>query len=105
SLYDALPIFADTRKNYFRNGIAFDDNFNLAFLEQELNSNVMIRSIKKSPLQLDEKNINSYMQQNKVNRLPFLREMYINRNVYLFKTKSLFKNMHEDTIYELYSKG
>lgn len=96
---------ADTRKNYFRNGIAFDDNFNLAFLEQELNSNVMIRSIKKSPLQLDEKNINSYMQQNKVNRLPFLREMYINRNVYLFKTKSLFKNMHEDTIYELYSNG
>lgn len=96
---------ASTRKNYFRSGIAFDDNFNLAFLEQELNSNVMIRSVKKSPLHLDEKNINSYMQQNKVNRLPFLREMYINKHVYVFKTKSLFKSMDEDTILELDSDG
>src|SRR5699024_2017753 len=47
SFQDLEKQIAKTRKNYFRSGIAFDDEFRLAFLEQEINGNAMIRSVNK----------------------------------------------------------
>lgn len=92
-----------TRKNYFRWGISFDPNFRLAFLEQEINGNAMIRSIKKQPLRLDEKNINHYMKYNEGTRFPFMKKLYRNKNVYLFKTTSAFKDRSHEKIHELYN--
>lgn len=94
---------AKTRKNYFRQGIAFDPEFRIAFLEQELNGNAMIRSIKKGPLHLDEKNINHYLQYNEsTHRFPFMRNRYAHKDVYLFRTNSFFIDKENSEIKELY---
>lgn len=95
-------IIAKTRKNYFRYGIAFDPEFRLAFLEQEINGNAMIKSVKKKPLALDETNINHYLKYNKGLRIPFMKEMYRERDVFIFKTRSIFKERMSDKIHELY---
>lgn len=92
---------AKTRRNYFRSGIAFDDEFRLALLEQEINGNAMIKSIDKSSLQLDEKNINHYLKSNSTNTLPFMKRRYANKQVYTFQTEAIFINRKEDTILEL----
>ncbi|HEY4599894.1 MAG TPA: hypothetical protein VIG73_01170 [Cerasibacillus sp.] len=94
---------ASTRKNYFRSGIAFDTEFRLAFLEQEINGNAMIRSVKKQPLALDETNINYYMKYNEGLRFPFIKKMYLEQDVYLFKTKAIFKESTSNDIHELYN--
>src|SRR5690625_3164137 len=83
---------AKTRKNYFRLGISFDAEFRLAFLEQEINGNAMIRNVHKSPLQLNEKNMNQYMKYNLGDRLPFMKKRYQNKPVYLFETMSVFSD-------------
>lgn len=91
------------RKNYFRWGISFDSEFRLAFLEQEINGNAMIRSTNKQPLSLDEVNINHYLKYNEGLRFPFIKKLYINKDVYLFKTTATFKNKLHDEIHELYN--
>src|SRR5699024_3199703 len=88
-------MIAKTRRNYFRYGIAFDDEFRLAFLEQEINGNAMLRSVKKSPIQLNEKNINHYLKTYFNNRPVFMKSRYRNKEVYLFKTMSIFKDAEE----------
>src|SRR5699024_10928503 len=89
--------------NYFRYGIAFDDEFRLAFLEQEINGNAMLRSVKKSPIQLNEKNINHYLKTYFNNRPVFMKSRYRNKEVYLFKTMSIFKDAEERyALHELY---
>lgn len=93
----------NTRKNYFRWGISFDSEFRLAFLEQEINGNAMIRSVRKQPLHLDEKNINHYMKYNEGMRFPFMKKMYMDKDVYLFKTIASFKDRSHDEIQELYN--
>lgn len=92
-----------TRKNYFRYGVAFDPEWKLAFLEQELNGNAMIRSVNKQPLKLHEKNINHYMQRQQQSRFPFMLEHYQHKMVYLFQTKGLFMERDEHIIHPLYS--
>ena len=96
-------MIAKTRRNYFRYGIAFDDEFRLAFLEQEINGNAMLRSVKKSPIQLNEKNINHYLKTYFNNRPVFMKSRYRNKEVYLFKTMSIFKDAEERyALHELY---
>src|SRR5699024_2599045 len=94
---------AKTRRNYFRSGIAFDDEFRLAFLEQEINGNAMIRSVNKGPLQLNEKNINHYLKHHSSVISPFMKQRYINKQVYTFQTEALFMNRNEEEILELYN--
>ena len=94
---------AKTRKNYFRLGISFDSEFRLAFLEQEINGNAMIRDVHKSPLQLNEKNMNQYIKYNLGDRLPFMKKRYQNKSVYLFKTISVFSDKGSLRLKELYN--
>src|SRR5699024_1922086 len=94
---------ARTRRNYFRSGIAFDDEFRLAFLEQEINGNAMIRSVNKGPLQLNEKNINHYLKNNSSQTLPFMKKRYANKQVYIFKTEAIFSDRLQNNIVELYN--
>lgn len=94
---------AKTRRNYFRYGISFDPEFRLAFLEQEINGNAMMRSVKKSPVQLNEKNINHYLKTNFNNRSLFLKNKYNDKSVYIFKTISSFKDRNDPDIVHLYN--
>src|SRR5690625_2550901 len=103
SFQDLEQRIAKTRKNYFRSGIAFDDEFRLAFLEQEINGNAMIRSVNKGPLQLNEKNINHYLKHHSSVISPFMKQRYINKQVYTFQTEALFMNRNEEEILELYN--
>lgn len=95
---------AQTRKNYFRSGIAFDKDFRLAFLEQEINGNAMIRSVQKSPLQLNETNISRYLTSHSNQTLPFMKNRYINKSVYTFQTEAAFiDRANEKGVLELYN--
>lgn len=93
-----------TRKNYFRSGISFDQDFRLAFLEQEINGNAMIRSVNKGPLHLNEKNINHYLNKTMPSKvLPFIKARYLDKQVYTFQTEAVFLNRDEKKIIELYN--
>lgn len=94
---------AHTRRNYFRSGIAFDEDFRLAFLEQEINGNVMIRSINKNPLQLDERNINRYLNKTDSQTLPFMKKRFAHQKVYTFQTEAIFMDRVNPHIVELYN--
>lgn len=106
---DELPFFhleqfvEQTRKNYFRFGIAFDKEFRLAFLEQEINGNAMIRSIRNGPLHFDEKNMNHYLRFNDNQHATFRKENFRNKPVYLFNTVGAFKSKDETGIISLYN--
>lgn len=93
---------AKTRRNYFRSGIAFDEEFRLTFLEQEINGNAMIRSVNKGPLQLHDKNINRYLKTRYSQTLPFMQQLYENKEVFTFQTKAVFLDRKEEKIVELY---
>lgn len=96
-------IAAKTRKNYFRKGIAFDDNFNIAFLEQEINGNAMIKNKRGENPQLDETNMNHYLKYNGEVIFPFMKQRYHGKQVYTFETKAMFKERDETTYHSLYS--
>lgn len=93
----------NSRKNYFRHGISFDSSFRLSFLEQEVNGNVFIRERAKGEFYLDEVNINNYLKKQDQGRSLFIKSQYTNKTVYIFETKSLFKDRNEDIIHELYN--
>lgn len=93
---------AHTRRNYFRLGIAFDNEFRLALLEQEINGNAMIRSIKKGSLQLNEKNMNHYFKSTSPQMLPFMKKRYAGKEVYTFKTEAVFSSRNEEVV-DLYA--
>lgn len=94
-------VIVKTKRNYFREGIAFDAEFRLAFLEQELNGYALIRKQQDGECRLDERNLNHYIQYKHGDKFPFIKNQYIGKNVYTFKTKAYF-NDGEET-YELYN--
>lgn len=94
---------SQTRRNYFRSGISFDQDFYLAFLEQEINGNAMLRSVKKGPVEFNEKNINHYMNYKYERRLPFLKKNYLDKQVYIFNTISAFQDREEEKIVDLHN--
>ncbi len=62
---DFLNYITGIKINYFREGLAFDEMFNLAFLEQEVNANTFIVENKDSQSKhLVWKNINFYIKNN-----------------------------------------
>ncbi|MDO7269409.1 hypothetical protein [Shouchella clausii] len=89
SLLSFINIMTKTKKNYFRQGISFDENFSHAFLEQEINGNAMIQIDKDTKRgYLNEKNIQSYIR----NHRPHLKQLDFNKvsSVITFTTKGYF---------------
>lgn len=93
-------MIAKTKRNYFRQGIAFDKEFRLAFLEQELNGYALIRKLPTEQFGLDPGNINNYIRYKHGDKFPFLKERYAGKKVYMFKTKAFFDDNSQ--LYELY---
>lgn len=94
---------ANTRRNYFRYGISFDHSFKLAFMEQEINGNSLIRKQPDGQLLLDERNINHYLKLREGRITPFFRSQYQNKNVFLFKTLGYFFDQAEAQVHHLYN--
>src|SRR5699024_4012142 len=78
-------VIANTRRNYFRYGISFDENFNLAFLEQEINGSALIRQLKNEKNALNNKNIMHYLKQTNSSTAIFMKDFYRNKDVYIFQ--------------------
>ncbi len=75
-----------TKKNYFRYGISFDDQFQHAFLEQELNGNAIIRIDPKSKRgYIDERNLKFYIKKHRPDLNPINFSQV--KSVYTFTTK------------------
>ncbi|MFD0713843.1 hypothetical protein [Paenibacillus sp. GCM10027626] len=91
---------ATVKKNYFRKGIAFDRDFRIAFLEQELNGYAMIRANEDDRQELDEKNINNYLNYNYSDAPIFVERFYHNRSIYTFETIGYIDDAGE--VFELY---
>lgn len=88
-----------TRRNYLRQGISFDANFNLAFLEQEVNVNVFIQRNDNEPKDmLHIHNINHYLKNYRGYKFPLSFDTL--KEVYRFSTISYF---YDNECYELHS--
>lgn len=88
---------AKTKKNFFRQGIAFDADFQFAFLEQELLGNQLIRGEKEQAL--DERYIQNYLSYQNVTTQFFL-QLYEQKQVFTFTTKAwIYDN---EQVYPLY---
>jgi hypothetical protein len=92
-----IQTITETKHNYFRYGISFDQGFNLAFLEQEINGNAFIKHDKTyQRAYLDEQNINHYVKHNRGMKFPIRFENV--REITLFQTKGYFfdgRNVYE----------
>ena len=105
---------AQPHNNHFRRGVAFDGKFELAFLEQELYANAIIKSEKiTEPTYFDQTNLNSYLKK-KYNHQPKIDlnalsntsandQSKNNQSVVLFDTFGLF--IQNNTVIELHSGG
>lgn len=104
SFFELEKLIAKTRRNYFRYGISFDSEFRLALLEQELNGNMILRSVGDGPIEIDDKNMNHYLNYRYGGRqFPFVKSLYRNSNVFLFKTTASFIDKADLQIYDLYN--
>ncbi len=84
-----LDYISSIKSNYLREGIALDQNFDLAFIEQEVNANVFIHELKDSDRKvMDWKNINYYVKRNSSQTLS-LDDQTV-ENIFTFNTRSVF---------------
>jgi len=78
-----------TKKNYVRYGISFDSEFNLAFLEQEINANAIIKHDQNfQKAYLDEANVNNYVKKHRGLNYPVNFNQI--KHIILFQTKGYF---------------
>ncbi|MDH2879851.1 hypothetical protein [Bacillus cytotoxicus] len=86
------------RNNYFKYGISFDERFEVAFLEQEINANAILKpgpnykieKLGNVNLQFDFDNLNRYIFQ-KYKKPLFKNEQGLkSQPIYLFTTRSFF---------------
>lgn len=99
SVEDFIEKITETREKYFRYGISLDSDFNLAFLEQEINANAFIKFDKEhNRSHLNEQNMNHYcrLHRNMKGSIDFNK---ITRIV-LFETTGFF---YDGEMYELES--
>ena len=95
-------MLAGTKRNYFRLGISFDENFEHALLEQELNANAMLYGGNHIPTaEFNEGNVRAYLQ-SRFPRTP-LPPFGDDTPVHLFTSKGAF--FDGDTLHDLYPTG
>lgn len=95
-------LLSSTKRNYFRLGLALDEGFSCAFLEQELNANAMLYGGKGiDTATLNEKNFLIYFR----SRFPGLPEpdFCSGQPIYLFSGAGLF--LDGDDIFPLHPTG
>ncbi|GAA5444373.1 UDP-N-acetylmuramoyl-tripeptide--D-alanyl-D-alanine ligase [Microbulbifer sp. NBRC 101763] len=96
-------LLQDTKRSYFRYGLALDVNCKIAFLEQELNGNAMLYGGNKiDHAFLNEKNFLSYYKK----RFPQQGDLNLSeeRSVVLLSTEGLFCEKDQEPVY-LYEAG
>ncbi len=82
-------LLSQTKRNYFRYGIALDSDLQYAFLEQELNANAMLYMGSKIPhAQLNEKNFSIYAQNRYHKNIPL--SFSDEQTVYRLTTQGVF---------------
>ncbi|WP_066191556.1 MULTISPECIES: glycoside hydrolase family protein [Gracilibacillus] len=99
SVFEFIKRLTQTKRYYFRYGVSFDQNFNHAFLEQELNGNAVLKYDKQNKRAfIDEKNLQLYIKKHRPN-LPALDFNKVS-SVQLFQTKGYF--LADEKCYELH---
>lgn len=90
------------KRNYFRYGLALDEQFNVAFLEQELNSNAMLYGgTQYVHAVLNEKNFGIYARK----RFPYFQYDFADENpIFMLDTAGVFCSTEEEPKL-LYPKG
>jgi len=94
------------KKHYFRKGVAFDNLYQFAFLEQEINGAGLIKyDTTNSNPALHDHNITVFLRKKKLinNHFSFSQE-HLDK-VICFTTKSCFYDIQQDECYALYSDG
>ncbi|HBM3844159.1 TPA: poly(glycerol-phosphate) alpha-glucosyltransferase [Listeria innocua] len=84
-----------TKKNYYRRGIALNENFKIALMEQEINANAILLPGDEG-LAINVENMNRYLIQANKNQAQL--NLTINSSVVTFETVGWFfdgKNIHE----------
>ena len=93
SVSEYYQMLKDTRRGYLRCGVAFDEHYNTAFLEQEIYGNSLIKYVKKDEQFFNTDNIKNYMKRHK-GRV-FDIEIHDDMPITLFETKSHFYDAGE----------
>ncbi|WP_017727063.1 hypothetical protein [Halalkalibacterium ligniniphilum] len=100
SIFEFIEVMTNTKKNYFRKGIALDAEYKYAFLEQEINANAFIQINKNTRRGfLHESNIKHYIKYHRPNQ-PMIDFNKVNV-VKTFTTKGFF--YHNGTCFTLKS--
>ncbi|MBR2852464.1 MAG: hypothetical protein IKB91_08790, partial [Anaerotignum sp.] len=89
-------LLKNTRKSFFRYGVAFDDAFQNAFLEEELN---MVRLARYDEQGLSLKRINQYLMDQKRQQMFRLPDQ-----VLVFSCQAVFAD-EDDSVHTLYNDG
>lgn len=106
SMQELYEDIRNTKKNYYRKGLAFDSLYQFAFLEQEINGAGLIKYDESSPTPvLHDHNITFLLRQKKlINRqLVFSQEKL--ESVISFQTKSCFYDLDQGECHDLYDDG
>ncbi|MFC3419898.1 poly(glycerol-phosphate) alpha-glucosyltransferase [Salinicoccus hispanicus] len=103
---EVLDDMQQTRRNYIDYGIAYDKNYSLAFLPEEINANAFVRPVpndKDKKMFVSEKNINTYLKKYKAYKGIYFHKKYLNKSVIRFQTKGFLVEV--DKMFELNSGG
>lgn len=95
----------ETRRNYINYGFSLDEEFELAFLPEEINANAFVRPKKreKTTFYLSRNNINGYLEKYRVTKKRYDRKDFNDKIVIQFFTKGFILDNNRE--YELKSNG
>lgn len=102
--HDIKRQLIETRRNYIDFGLAFDDNWNLTFLPEEINANAFVRPDKQNGgMMLSEANINNYLRKYTSHKVAYKHDTYEGKNVTKFYTQSYISD--EEGVHTLGERG
>lgn len=89
---DLITIMENKRRNYIDFGFSLDKNYNFSFLPEEINANAFLKpdKNKKNARCFSDSNVTHYLKNYKKYRKKFRSDVYANKTVIQFWTKSYF---------------